>query len=341
MVGAPLAKPQTAKEPARFYLPELDALRAFAFLSVFLSHYVMEFGGSLRAVYILSHGVDLFFTLSAYLITELLLRERDCFGYIDIKGFYIRRILRIWPLYFAFLAFLLVLKVIAAPRGISYSVLAMYAIFLGDTPRSSEIFISPILFPLWSISLEEQFYLTWPHIVQQISRRQVGLFGISLWGFCIVMRLLYYLTGVGHVFFAVLLHVDSMAIGLVISSLELRPERYHLVALAAGVACWILSGLYIMNGENLYPISLTLAHSIVPIGCGALLLSATNAAWVAPRLVGISGSNLVWLVYLSRRCTVGGDDSMCVATVRVQTGSKLLGRTRADDCAGGSFVPVV
>jgi peptidoglycan/LPS O-acetylase OafA/YrhL len=135
---------------------------------------------------------------------------------IDIKGFYIRRI-SIWPVYFAFLAFLLVLKVIAAPRGISYSVLAMYAIFLGDTPRSSEIFISPILFPLWSISLEEQFYLT-------------------------------------------------------------------------GVACWILSGLYIMNGENLYPISLTLAHSIVPIGCGALLLSATKAAWLRH----------AWLVYLGR-----------------------------------------
>ena len=75
MVGATLAKPQAATEPARFYLPELDALRVFAFLSVFLSHYVMVLGWSLRAVYILSHGVDLFFTLSAYLITELMLRE--------------------------------------------------------------------------------------------------------------------------------------------------------------------------------------------------------------------------------------------------------------------------
>jgi peptidoglycan/LPS O-acetylase OafA/YrhL len=290
MVGATLAKPQATTEPARFYLRELDALRAFAFLSVFLSHYFMELGWSPRVIYILGHGVDLFFTLSAYLITELLLREKDRFGHIDIKGFYIRRILRIWPLYFAFLAFVLLLKVIAAPRGIPYSVLTLFAVFLGDTPGSSQIFISPILFPLWSISLEEQFYLTWPHIVQRISRRQVGLFGISLWGLCIVMRLLYYLTGVGHVFLVVLLHVDSMAIGLVISSLKLQPERHHLVALAAGVACWIFSALYIVSDWNLYPISLTLAHSMVPIGCGAFLLGAMNAAWL----------QRAWLVYLGR-----------------------------------------
>jgi len=49
--------------------------------------------------------VDLFFALSAYLITSLLLRERSATGRLDLRGFYVRRILRIWPLYLAFVAF--------------------------------------------------------------------------------------------------------------------------------------------------------------------------------------------------------------------------------------------
>ena len=48
-------------------------------------------------------GVDLFFVLSAYLITELLLREKELLGTLDLKAFYVRRVLRIWPLYFFFL----------------------------------------------------------------------------------------------------------------------------------------------------------------------------------------------------------------------------------------------
>ncbi len=63
-------------------------------------------------------GVSLFFVLSSYLITELLLREKDLMGTLDIRSFYIRRILRIWPLYFAFLALAVALAVDRArPAG--------------------------------------------------------------------------------------------------------------------------------------------------------------------------------------------------------------------------------
>jgi peptidoglycan/LPS O-acetylase OafA/YrhL len=99
-----------------FYRPELDVLRFFAFLSVFVYHtlYVpldhlvgrgvpmwfaqLQVGISRAGAY----GVDLFFALSAYLITELLLREKEYRGTLDVKSFYIRRILRIWPLYYVF-----------------------------------------------------------------------------------------------------------------------------------------------------------------------------------------------------------------------------------------------
>ncbi len=93
----------------RYYKPELDILRLCAFLFVFFTHrmdlapvdpvkYYWGYHVSLVGVF----GVPLFFFLSAFLITELLSREHDQFGKISIKSFYIRRILRIWPLYFTF-----------------------------------------------------------------------------------------------------------------------------------------------------------------------------------------------------------------------------------------------
>jgi peptidoglycan/LPS O-acetylase OafA/YrhL len=86
-----------------FYLPELTGLRFFAFLGVFACHSypltIAKAGGC---------GVDLFFTLSAYLITTLLLREVEKTGTIDVSAFYVRRLMRIWPLYFGFLGLVLI-----------------------------------------------------------------------------------------------------------------------------------------------------------------------------------------------------------------------------------------
>src|SRR5689334_20593410 len=85
-----------------FYLPELDTLRFFAFGAVFVNHIALDLGTNSIFAYVGGHGVDLFFALSAYLITELILREKERFKRLDVKAFYVRRILRIWPLYFTF-----------------------------------------------------------------------------------------------------------------------------------------------------------------------------------------------------------------------------------------------
>src|ERR1700756_2455590 len=90
----------------RFYRPELDTLRFFAFLGVFIFHgapRTMDFYNVAGYPHWLSsllisifgagaYGVDLFFALSAYLITSLLLRERAATGSLDLRGFYVRRI---------------------------------------------------------------------------------------------------------------------------------------------------------------------------------------------------------------------------------------------------------
>ena len=102
-------------QTGRYYLPELDSLRFFAFLAVFICHaFPHEASGYPKAlpgpivnwiagtVCAGAFGVDLFFLLSSFLITSLLVREHRQTGRIDVPGFWIRRCLRIWPLYILF-----------------------------------------------------------------------------------------------------------------------------------------------------------------------------------------------------------------------------------------------
>ena len=107
---------EAARTQRRFYQPELDGLRFYAFLGVFICH-TLPFEGALYRRFHLpmpwlwgaiaksgAAGVDLFFALSAFLITSILLREREETGRISLRRFYLRRILRIWPLYFVLIA---------------------------------------------------------------------------------------------------------------------------------------------------------------------------------------------------------------------------------------------
>ncbi len=159
----------------KVFFPNLDGLRFLAFFAVLLRHsadtdfqYIQT-----NPVYLFVKkylymngllGVNFFFVLSGFLITYLLLNEKAIFGKIDVRAFYIRRVLRIWPVYFLtlLLAFF-VIPFIQNINGISNPVQAnpwYYIFFIGNfhpgTPNS------PLLDRLWSIAVEEQFYLIWP-----------------------------------------------------------------------------------------------------------------------------------------------------------------------------------
>lgn len=196
------ARVETAERAAhsRFYRPELDGLRFFAFFAVYLQHTV-NFGvgehhhlanwvGDLCTTVgdAGTFGVDLFFVLSSYLITELLLRERAVKGVLDVKAFYVRRILRIWPLYFLYLIFAYAITFAVPSEGLTWKHLLGYVFFAGNWVY----FLMPVATvaaPLWSVSLEEQFYLIWPWVVRRATPKRLALSSLGLIAMAAVVSL--------------------------------------------------------------------------------------------------------------------------------------------------------
>jgi peptidoglycan/LPS O-acetylase OafA/YrhL len=160
----PISRPQDKRFP---YLPGIDALRALAVLAVFLYHARVEWmpGGFL--------GVDIFFVISGYLITSLLLREFRGSGHVELGRFWLRRARRLLPAVGVLIAVTMVAAAIVEPdridqlRGDAVASLAYFANwhFVFVNQSYFEQFQQPSLFThLWSLSVEEQFYLFWPLI---------------------------------------------------------------------------------------------------------------------------------------------------------------------------------
>ena len=158
----------------------LDGLRTVAVMGVVMAHvgYFIAPGGYL--------GVDVFFVLSGFLITRILLKEKEEFGNIEIKRFYARRALRLYPALIAS-----VLIAVALPLSfskISSSVLSLS--YLMDVARSSGLFTEQDAGPLgvtWSLAVEEHFYLVWPVLITVVLSRATNR--RWLLGTCVVLAL--------------------------------------------------------------------------------------------------------------------------------------------------------
>ena len=189
------ARTGSSKEPSRFYRPELDMLRFVAFLAVFFLHGVaFSPHGVLRAHPALvdavtafrsmgRFGLSLFFLLSSFLITTLLLLEQQKTGAVHLRSFYVRRILRIWPLYFAYLFITYVLGLFWSPSHYSPATLLCYSFLSANWYLV--VFSGKIvgtIAPLWSISVEEQFYLLWPSLVGKMNAKAIKTFSLVLCG---------------------------------------------------------------------------------------------------------------------------------------------------------------
>lgn len=169
----------------RYYKPELDVLRLCAFLFVFFVHRLdlapidpAKYYWGYHISLIGNYGVPLFFFLSAFLITELLTREQVQFGKISIKSFYVRRILRIWPLYFAFFFGMVLLTHYTHNFGepIPSKAQWMFSLLAGNWYITFYKWTSYCINPLWSVSVEEQLYILLPLVIFFTGRRGLKIF---------------------------------------------------------------------------------------------------------------------------------------------------------------------
>lgn len=115
-------------------------------------------------------GVDFFFVLSGYLITTLLIRERQSAGRINLRGFYWRRLLRIVPIYVLVVMAASVFDIYVRGNTEKIGLLPYYLLFLSNFLTDSIIFLEIT----WSLAMEEQFYLIWPALLIFLPRRWVA-----------------------------------------------------------------------------------------------------------------------------------------------------------------------
>jgi peptidoglycan/LPS O-acetylase OafA/YrhL len=200
---------------SKVYFDYLDSLRFFAFLAVFIAHAGILFPISANWFYwlyrnVISHGaygVNFFFVLSGFLITFLLLKEKSESTHIDIPFFYLKRVLRIWPVYFVvFFVAVFILPIIVrvfgaeyiAGSGSSFVNMGMhtdtvaifaYLFLVGNIVQGYDLGVLPFaLGVLWSVCVEEQFYLIWPWFMKKLSKRLVALSAILLFFISLIYK---------------------------------------------------------------------------------------------------------------------------------------------------------
>ena len=200
--------------PVASYIPQFDGLRGLSILAVFAAH--SEFLRALPHAHFLEYGrvgVDLFFVLSGFLITGILLDTRTSPHYF--RNFYARRALRIWPLYYIILTIIFVASSrlgnsFGRPTGQVWPYFYFYAQNL-----SSHLPIPYGLGPTWSLAIEEQFYLTWPLLVFLLRKRFLAITLVCAVLLSLTLRVIAFKSGAPLKFIHefTLCRLDSIALG--------------------------------------------------------------------------------------------------------------------------------
>jgi peptidoglycan/LPS O-acetylase OafA/YrhL len=247
----------SGNKKSAFYFPELDGLRFFAFFLVFIHHAELFYTiPQLRFLHDFGWvGVDLFFALSAFLFTKLLLVERQVSGAISFSKFYLRRLFRIWPVYYLYVAVSLLLFSVLHHNSLTGETgLRLFGLLTFTDNIFSAIFgynPIPLVGHLWTIGYEEQFYIFIPLLIAMLARwsvrsRLLLLAAVSLLFFA--ARSVMIVNHVPHPAIWVLpvTHFESIAFGMLIGfggmdffAGKIRP----MLLFVAGVACFCLMSL--------------------------------------------------------------------------------------------------
>lgn len=208
------------------YYPELDSLRFFAFLLVLVHH--SPYMKSMVLWRTVSHygwaGVDLFLALSAFLFARLLFVEYREKGTVNVGYFYLRRALRIWPLYFVFFGFMLILTLVEKGWDAELMRRTIGVLTFTDNLFSAKWgYNAAILYSahMWTISYEEQFYLVVPWVLRKFYQLKGSSVAVILLAALLVgslVRAAFIYAGASHPVIWVLpvTHFESIFGGLMV-----------------------------------------------------------------------------------------------------------------------------
>ena len=256
----------------KVFFPNLNSLRFLAALLVIV-HHIEQYKEILglpnfyhnHTIQLMSKiGVTLFFVLSGFLITYLLLVEQKEHGDIQIKSFYIRRILRIWPLYYLIilLAFFVFphIELMHLPGHDGSHFFIKLIFFVLMMPNVIHAMGAGLAYgtQTWSIGAEEQFYLIWPWLLKFFKNKLRLIIGVIL--VYLLFRYLFAFLFYKHVIFAYLYRIwylfpiDNMAFGglfAVIYFNNYKKAIYFLQHKLLQIIVWLVTVLLILSGKSL------------------------------------------------------------------------------------------
>jgi peptidoglycan/LPS O-acetylase OafA/YrhL len=244
-----LIRPSTVPNPSRTadrHYPQLDGLRCLGVLLVIWQH---AYGASWHGWG--NDGVRLFFVLSAFLISGIVLRLRD--GHVPLgralRTFYARRILRLVPAYYAFLALLALAHFPSMGENWPYHVLYLsnWRTLDGDARRS-------FLGHLWTLSIEEQFYVVWPTVIFLISSRRLPWAIAGTVAASMLLRLAFAVAGAHNItYYSTTSSFDALGLGALLAwHVNAYPtadrRRWLRASLGVGIAFYVASWASYQSG---------------------------------------------------------------------------------------------
>jgi peptidoglycan/LPS O-acetylase OafA/YrhL len=289
---APFAKVQSIAAPVvGRRISALDGVRGAAILLVVVYHLAVsvrdEFGYTNRLLRIGEFGwtgVGLFFVLSGFLITGILYDSKDNSRPSGryFRNFYMRRVLRILPLYYGVLLFVLLLRAVWPEAGFygraNPAWMWVYLTNIVIAWKGSGAF--GFMFHFWSLAIEQHFYLAWPLAMFLLNRRRLMQLAAALSFLSLGLRIALVLGGINPVAIYVLTssYLDALCLGAVLALLVRRPEGVRNLARPAWMAGSV-SGILILaiivvrhTLDPLDPVMQTLGYSLLAVFFGALLI---------------------------------------------------------------------
>jgi peptidoglycan/LPS O-acetylase OafA/YrhL len=278
------------------HIPELDGLRGIAILSVFIFHTYgfLDVKGVPRWLIRLAAqgwtGVDLFFVLSGFLITGILLDTRESAHYF--RNFYVRRFLRIFPLYYSVLTGVILVTTTVECRECQpflptahqypfyYAYLTNFLAFSKAPPQENW------LWHFWTLAIEEQFYILWPLCIWIIPRRRLKWVAIFVSIAALALRLAWvHLSGpfLG-IAVATPARVDTLLVGALCAVVyreskmlnTLRRWLFPAASLCLGV--FLFFAFVLTKPDEYYSFVLTVAYTLLAIGFGSVVLLVVSNA---------------------------------------------------------------